>query len=117
MTATTTTLRPPSAKAKTKTADAARTPVLQRPLASYYLVLASTAALLGIGLVMVFSASSVKSYATYHSSYAIAMKQAIFMAVGVPAMLLASRLPVKAWRWLGYPLLLGAIAGLVLVLV
>src|SRR3954454_17794471 len=117
MTATTTTLRPPSAKAKTKTADAARTPVLQRPLASYYLVLASTAALLGLGLVMVFSASSVRSYATYHSSYAIAMQQAVFMGVGIPCMWAASRLPVKFWRMLGYPLLLAAIAGLVLVLV
>ena len=91
--------------------------MLQRPLASYYLVLASTAALLLIGLVMVFSASSVKSYATYNSSYAIAMKQAFFMAIGMPCMWAASRLPVKVWRWLGYPLLLVAIAGLVLVLV
>lgn len=98
-------------------ATATRTPALQRPLASYYLVLASTVALLGLGLVMVFSASSVRSYATYHSSYAIAMKQAIFMGVGIPCMWVASRLPVKAWRMLGYPLLLTAVAGLVLVLV
>src|SRR3954452_16351909 len=117
MTATTTTLRAPKAKAKSKTAEATRTQVLQRPLASYYLVLASTAALLGLGLVMVFSASSVRSFATYHSSYAIAMKQAIFMAVGIPCMWAASRLPVKFWRMLGYPLLLAAIAALVLVLV
>jgi cell division protein FtsW len=94
-----------------------RTRVLDRPLASYYLVLASTVALLGLGLVMVFSASSVRSYATYHSSYAIALKQAIFMAVGIPCMWAAARLPVKAWRMLGYPLLLAALAGLVLVLV
>jgi cell division protein FtsW len=100
-----------------RAATAARTRVLDRPLASYYLVLASTAALLGLGLVMVFSASSVRSYATYHSSYAIAMKQAIFMAVGIPCMWAASRLPVKVWRMLGYPLLLAALAGLVLVLV
>jgi cell division protein FtsW len=95
----------------------ARTPVLQRPLASYYLVLASTAALLGLGLVMVFSASSVRSYATYNSSYAIVMKQAIFMAIGLPCMWAAARLPVRAWRILGYPLLIAAVAGLVLVLV
>jgi cell division protein FtsW len=96
---------------------ASHTPVLDRPLASYYLVLASTAALLGLGIVMVFSASSVRSYATYNSSYAIATKQAIFMAMGLPLMWIASRLPVKAWRALGYPLLLAALAGLVLVLV
>jgi cell division protein FtsW len=112
----TTTLSPPR-KASAAKAVPAKVPVLQRPLASYYLVLASTAALLLIGLVMVFSASSVKSYATYHSSYAIAMKQALFMAIGIPCMWAASRLPVKVWRMLGYPLLLAAIAGLVLVLV
>jgi cell division protein FtsW len=94
-----------------------RVPVLQRPLASYYLVLASTVALLVLGLVMVFSASSVRSYATYNSSYAIAMKQAIFMAIGIPCMWVASRLPVRVWRVLGYPLLLAAVAGLMLVLV
>ena len=91
--------------------------MLQRPLASYYLVLATTAALLVLGLVMVFSASSVRAYATYKSSYAIALKQALFMAVGIPCMWGASRLPVRAWRMLGYPLLLAALAGLVLVLV
>jgi cell division protein FtsW len=114
MTATTTRTIP----APRREADAdRRASVLHRPLASYYLVLASTAALLGLGLVMVFSASSVRSYATYHSSYAIAMKQAIFMAVGIPCMWVASRLPVRVWRALGYPLLLAAIGGLVLVLV
>jgi len=114
MTAITTSLRTPSREAAVAPA---KIPILQRPLASYYLVLASTAALLGLGLVMVFSASSVRSYATYHSSYAIAMKQAIFMGVGIPCMYVASRLPVKVWRMLGYPLLLAAVAGLVLVLV
>jgi cell division protein FtsW len=101
----------------TRARAAVRVPVLQRPLASYYLVLASTVALLVLGLVMVFSASSVRSYATYNSSYVIVMKQAIFMAVGIPCMWVASRLPVRVWRMLGYPLLLVALAGLVLVLV
>jgi len=99
------------------TASATRVPILQRPLASYYLLLGSTAALLVVGLVMVFSASSVRAYATYNSSYAIAMKQAIFMAIGIPCLLLASRLPIKVWRMFAYPLLLGALALLVLVLV
>ncbi|MCU1675004.1 MAG: cell division protein FtsW [Frankiales bacterium] len=99
------------ASAKTKT------PVLQRPLASYYLVLASTGALLALGLVMVFSASSVRAYATYENSYAIALRQAIFMAVGLPCMSAASRTPIRVWRMLAYPLLLTAIGLLVLVLV
>jgi cell division protein FtsW len=117
MTATTTTTAGGRTLRSVRSEAAARVPVLHRPLASYYLVLASTAALLGLGIVMVFSASSVRSYATYHSSYAIAMKQAIFMAVGIPCMWGAARLPVKAWRMLGYPLLLASVAGLCLVLV
>ncbi len=91
--------------------------MLQRPLASYYLVLGSTGALLLLGLVMVFSASSVRSYATYNASYAIALKQAIFMAIGIPAMLVASRLPIRVWRMLAYPLLVGTLGLLVLVLI
>ena len=39
-----------------------RTPLLQRPLASYHLLLTSTLLLLVLGLVMVFSASIVRSY-------------------------------------------------------
>ena len=66
---------------------------------------------------MVFSASSVRSYATYNASYAIALKQAIFMGIGIPALLVASRLPVRVWRLLAYPLLLTTLALLVLVLV
>ena len=115
MTATTPDAVP--ARAAAPASAKARTPVLQRPLASYYLVLASTGALLVLGLVMVFSASSVRSYATYNASYAIALKQAIFMAIGLPCMWVASRLPIRVWRMLGYPLLLVALAGLVLVLV
>jgi cell division protein FtsW len=97
--------------------DAARIPVLHRPLASYYLVLATTTALLVLGLVMVFSASSVRSYANSGSSYTIAIKQAFYIALGVPAMLIASRIPIRVWRMLGYPLLLAALFLLVLVLV
>ncbi len=94
-----------------------KVPVLQRPMASYYLLLTSVGLLLTLGLVMVFSASSVRAYATYGSSSAIAVKQAIYIAVGLPCLYVASRLPVRAWRALGTPMLLGAVALLVLVLV
>ena len=96
---------------------AERLPLLQRPLASYYLLLGSTGALMLLGLVMVFSPSSVRSYATYNSSYAIALNQAIFMAIGIPALLVASRLPIRVWRWFAYPLLTGTLLLLVVVLI
>jgi cell division protein FtsW len=96
---------------------AAKVPLLQRPLASWYLVVVSTGLLLTIGLVMVLSASSVRSYATYGSSYRIALNQALYVALGLPCMWVASRLPVKVWRRVGLPLLLVAVFLLMLVLV
>jgi cell division protein FtsW len=96
---------------------ATKVPLLQRPLASWYLVVVSTGLLLTIGVVMVLSASSVRSYSTYGSSYRIALNQAIYVALGLPCMWVASRLPVKVWRRLGLPLLLVAVFLLMLVLV
>ncbi len=93
------------------------TPALHRPLATYHLLGVSTLLLLGVGLVMVFSASSVRSFETYGSSYTIAAKQGLFIGLGLPLMWIASRLPVRFWRMAGYPLLLGALGLLVLVLV
>ena len=112
-----TTMTSGATRAAPSRAESARIPLLARPLASYYLVLGSTGALLLVGLVMVFSASSVRSYATYNASYAIALKQAIFMAIGIPALFLASRLPIRVWRALAYPLLLVTIVLLVVVLI
>jgi cell division protein FtsW len=43
--------------------------LLDRPLASYYIVVGTVALLLGLGLIMVLSASSVTSYASTGSSY------------------------------------------------
>jgi len=94
-----------------------RVPPLQRPLASYYLVLATSGLLLFLGLVMVFSASSVRSYATYGSSSTIAIKQAIFIGIGVPLAWAASRMPVRFWRSIATPALLVSTGLLVAVLV
>jgi cell division protein FtsW len=106
-----------SAASSGGTAVSTRLPVLQRPMASYYLLLASVGLLLVIGLVMVFSASSVRAYADYESSSAIAAKQAIYIGLGLPCLIVASRLPVRFWRAVGTPLLLAAIGLLILVLV
>jgi len=94
-----------------------RLPVLRRPLTSYYLVLGCAAALVIIGLTMVFSASSVRSYARSGSSYTVLVTQAQWVALGLPALALARWLPVRTYRWLGYPLMLFSVLGLVAVLV
>ncbi len=96
---------------------ARRVPMLARPLTSYYLVLGSALLLAGLGLVMVLSASSVASYRASGSSFAVFQKQALWVVLGLPAMWLAVRVPVRAIRVLAWPLLLLSIVGLLLVLV
>ncbi|HZB29909.1 MAG TPA: FtsW/RodA/SpoVE family cell cycle protein, partial [Streptosporangiaceae bacterium] len=91
--------------------------LLDRPLTSYYLVLGCSMLLLALGLVMVLSSSSVDQMDKYGSPYPLLQKQAIWVAVGLPLMWLASIMPPKAFRAMAYPLLLLSILALVLVLV
>ncbi len=98
-------------------AEGQRVPLLARPMASYYLIASASALLLGLGLVMVLSASSVTSYATSGSSFSVFIKQLMWVAIGVPALLLANRMSTRVLRMLAYPLLLAGIGGLLLVLV
>jgi cell division protein FtsW len=91
--------------------------LLQRPATPYYLVLGASTLLLVLGLVMVFSASSVVAFAFLGSSMAIVSKQALWVVIGLPLMWCASRLPVRAWRIVAYPSLVGSLALLVLVVV
>lgn len=88
---------------------------LARPQAPFQLILGASALLLMLGLVMVTSASSVTAYATMGSSFAVAKKQAIWVAIGLPAFFLGLRLPIRVYRKLGYPLL--ALAALLLLAV
>jgi cell division protein FtsW len=90
---------------------------LTKPLAPYYLVLGSTVMLTGLGLVMVLSASSVESYASSGSSWAVAQRQAIWVAMGIPVLFFASRLPPVWFRRLAIPVLVVSVVLLVLVLV
>src|SRR5689334_16124732 len=76
---------------------------LDKPLASYYLLLGASALLLTIGLIMVLSASSVRSYITYDDSYAVVKRQLMWVAIGLPCAWVASRMPVKHIRRMAYP--------------
>jgi cell division protein FtsW len=91
--------------------------LLDRPLTSYYLVLGSSAMLLLLGLIMVLAASNVDSFRKYHSSFSIFQKQVMWAAIGLPIMWVAYRLPVRTLRVLAYPLLIGSVVMLCLVLV
>ena len=100
-------------------AAAAEKPVslLQRPATPYYLLLGASTLLLVLGLVMVFSASSVVAFAFMDSSMAIVSKQAMWVVIGLPLTWCASRVPPKFWRLVAYPALVTSLALLVLVVV
>lgn len=82
---------------------------LDKPLTSYRLVLGVSGLLLCLGLLMVLSASSVTSLNEYGNSYAIFTKQAIWVLVGVPLALIASRLPIGLIRFGAWWALLASI--------
>ncbi len=107
----------PKAPAEGAAADKAPASWLDRPLTSYYLILGSAGLLLLLGLVMVLSASSVKSYVAHGTPYDIFQRQLVWVALGLPALWLGLKLRVRAYRMLAYPMLLLALALLVLVLV
>jgi cell division protein FtsW len=83
---------------------------LRSPVAPYYLVLASAAALVSIGLVMVLSASSVRSYVETGSSYDVFVTQLAYAGVGILLAWGLARLPVVWWKRLALPGLLVAVA-------
>ncbi|MFJ8740029.1 putative lipid II flippase FtsW [Embleya sp. NPDC127516] len=90
---------------------------LDSPLTAYYLLLGSGLLLTVLGLVMVLSASQITSRTIYGSFDEIFTKQLIAVAMGFPLMWIASRLPLRWYRRLAYPFLIGCVGALCLVLV
>ena len=84
---------------------------LDRPLLLF------TLALVGIGLVMVFSASAMMSEARYGSTTLFFRKQLIWDVLGLCAMLGFMRVDYHIWQRWTKPLLAVSVAGLALVLV
>ncbi len=75
------------------------------PVSTEFLLIASSALLLTVfGLVMIISATS----ATEAGSMDTAIKQGMFAAVGIPMMLLVSRMPLVWLQKLAWPALIGA---------
>src|SRR5262245_3552930 len=87
--------------------------LLQRPLASYYLLVSSSALLLIIGLAMVFSATSVEQFVSSGNAFSSIEKQAISAGVGLVAFWICQRLPVRTYRALARP---GLILAFILII-
>jgi len=90
--------------------------LLDRPLASYYLVLGCTLLLLAVGLMMVLSTSTAFDLDNGAPPYSMFEKQLLGALAGLVLMWLAGKAPPRVFRAFAYPLLLAAVLGLLLVL-
>lgn len=90
---------------------------LDHALADYFILLWATFALLALGLVMVFSASSVESLEVTGSSITQFQKQALIAVVGVPFMLWLSRQPAAFFYRIAPAGLIVAVILLIAVLI
>jgi cell division protein FtsW len=82
-----------------------------------YGLLVAVIALLAIGIVMVYSASSVRSYLSSSDPAAQGMQQAIWAALGLTLMWVACRIDFRWLRYFAIPAWVGSLALLALVLV
>jgi len=90
---------------------------LERPLTPYYLLLGSSAMILVLGLVMVFSASQIEARSDGLPFAYFFEKQLTSVLIGSGLMFVAVRMPVRLHRALAYPLLIAVIGLLLLVAV
>ena len=90
---------------------------LGRPMTSFHLIIAIAALLTTLGLIMVLSASGVRSYDDDGSAWVIFGRQVLWTIVGLFACYLALRLPVRFMRRLAFSGFAATIAMLVLVLI
>ncbi len=101
-------VRTPVRRPRKDPAAAARTSVI--------ILLVSAALLTTIGVVEVFSASSVYAFTNYDNSFWFLERQAVYAAIGVGALLLTARMRYTAWRRLSGPLVVVSAVLLLLAL-
>ena len=104
-------VRPPARRPRRDPAAAARA-----ARANVILLLVPAALLTAIGVIEVFSASSVYAFTTYDNSFWFLERQGIYAAIGIGALLVTARMRYAAWRRLSGPLLILSVALLLVAL-
>ena len=89
--------------------------VLAHPLSDVWLIASAVTLLVGIGLLMALSSSSVYAQSNGDSPYYFAIRQVIFLALGVPMAWVLSKLPERLLRPLGWAAIVLAIVLMLLV--
>jgi cell division protein FtsW len=75
--------------------------LLTKPVNHFYMLLVSGGALTFLGLIMVFSASSIHAIDKQGSVISILLRQLLFVAVGIPLAIYLSRQTSERWALLG----------------
>ncbi len=88
-----------------------------RPKSPDFIIFFAVLALLGLGVIMVYSSSAVSAYVNYNDSYYFLKRQIIWASLGILAMLLTMNVDYHVWRKFAKPVLLVTLVLLVLVLV
>ena len=70
---------------------------------NFFLLLGTTVFLVAFGLVMVLSSSSVESHLESDDFFASFSRQGLYALIGVPFMLVASRMPITFWKRWAWP--------------
>jgi cell division protein FtsW len=75
---------------------------------TFFLLLGTTLFLLTFGLVMVLSSSSIEDGASAgHDFFSSFVRQGLYALIGVPLLLIASRMPIGFWKKWAWPAVLG----------
>ncbi|MDO7881832.1 putative lipid II flippase FtsW [Salinibacterium soli] len=84
---------------------------------NYYLLMGVTLFLVAFGLVMVLSSSFVTEISADASPFGVFVRQSLYAIIGIPLMLVASRMPSRFWKRWAWPALLvgGALQLLVFI--
>jgi cell division protein FtsW len=82
-------------------ASKTQTHFLSKPVNHLYMLLISASALTFLGLIMVFSASSIQSIDSKGTALAVVLRQLLFVAISIPLAGYLSKLPIARWEVAG----------------
>ena len=75
-----------------------RANIFSKPINLYYMLIGSTLSLSILGVIMVFSASSIHSLESKGSTYAIVLRQIVFLVFSIPMAWVLSRFSLARWK-------------------
>ena len=91
--------------------------IFRQPMQYDIALLFSVLFLVGVGIVMVYSASSALALKKFGTSYYFLKKQTVFAVLGIVVMVVSCHIPYRWFRSLTYPMLILAIGFLAVILI